>query len=276
MQKTILLALATLTCATTRTLAQDAADNQNAPFVRNIRPDRPGMTITTNMLRPGQVQLDAGVNRVDALVEGGARRTLSSATLRVGFFNHIELRATQNYLQRLPALAPETGGNTRQQPSGLAPLTVGAKFLASTNQDAKSQVVMLAEMTLRNGDSSFVNKVLEPAARVLISQQIGERYGLEANLGFRQRGFKAADTKVGTYLTTVALNGPISANTGFFAEAYSTFQRDQGARPGVTTGLYWRPIPGIRFDVTAGQGMGKNGTGFTAGAGLSLRLGGNK
>ncbi|TYZ10489.1 transporter [Hymenobacter lutimineralis] len=269
MQKTILLGMAALLSAASHSLAQTSSGNEltDSPFVRNIRPDRPGVTITTNMLYPGQVQVDAGIQQLPESAALGRHRTLSAATLRIGFFNHIELRATQGYLHQLPR--PATGETSGlRSPSGFAPLTVGAKFLASTVQNARSQVVVLAEMTLPNGDASYLNKTYEPSARLLISQLLGQRYGLEGNFGFKQRGFRAADTKVGEYTASVALNGPLGGNFGFFTEAYALGRFTW--RKGVTTGVYWRPSPGIRFDVTAGHQL--NNPGLLVGTGLSMRL----
>lgn len=261
-----------------RTLAQnlpsDPVDNAETPFIRNLRPDRPGQTVTTSMLRPGQVQVELGTLRYAPPDGMGPRRTLSSALLRVGFFNHIELRATQGYLFGVPAPIP--GGDapvlTPPYPGGFAPLTVGAKFLASTNQDARSQVVLLTELTLPTGDASYPNQTYEPAARLLVSQQLGQRYGLEANVGFRQRGFRAEGTSQGQYLGTLALNGAILPSIGFFAETYTFWQRAYGWQPGLTGGLYWRPLPGLRLDLNAGNTWREGRTAPQIGAGLSVRL----
>lgn len=274
-----------LLAAPAHLLAQttDPTLNDDAPFVRNIRPDRPGRTITTSMVPLGQVQLDAGTNRLEPAEAAGfgKQRTQSAATLRIGLPSHIELRLTQGYLHPTGSRAtqPSTlGGNfevptpSTALPSGFAPLTVGAKFLASTVPNARSQVVLLGELTLRNGDASFPNKVLEPGARLLVSQQLGRRYGLEANVGFRQRGLRAADTKQGTYLSTLALNGPLGGNFGFFAETYATWQQESTLIPGATAGLYWRPLPNLRFDLNAGQGFSSAAEGLSLGAGLSVRL----
>lgn len=262
----------------------DPTDNADAPFVRNLRPDRPGRTITTNMLSFGQVQLEAGTNRWEPAARSafGSRRTQSNVTLRIGLPNHIELALTQGYLHptdRRTKPGSVLGGNfeapappSTALPSGFAPLTIGAKFLASTVPNARSQVVLLGELTLRNGDASYLNKILEPGARLLVSQQLGQRYGLEANFGFRQRGFRAADTKLGTYLGTLALNGPLGGNFGFFAETYTTWQRDTKLLPGATAGLYWRPLPNLRLDLNAGQGFTSAAEGLSVGAGLSVRL----
>ncbi|MBT9392836.1 transporter [Hymenobacter sp. NST-14] len=264
------------------TLAQTidpSSTNDESPFVRLIRPDRPGQTITTNMLYPGQFQLETGLTQADP---GGSLgypgRTAWGSTLRVGFFNHIELRATQHYLLT-PATRSRLGAEGAPArytgPAGFAPLNVGAKFLASTVQNARSQVVVLLDMNLRNGDARFGEKQLEPGGRVLISQQLGQRFGLEGNFGFRQRGFRAADTKQGQYLTTLALNGPLGAGThfGFLAETYATWQRQQGWQPGLTSGLYYRPLPGFRLDVTAAHGLTPAAGGLSLGAGLSVRFG---
>ncbi|OWP62320.1 hypothetical protein CDA63_14630 [Hymenobacter amundsenii] len=273
-----------LAAAPTRTLAQSAAadaanSNGESPFVRLIRPDRPGQTITTNMLYPGQFQLETGLTSFDAGSSVGyAGRTAWGNTLRIGFFNHIELRATQQYLLS-PVSRPVLGSEGRPTafagPAGFAPLNVGAKFLASTVQNARSQVVVLLDMNLGNGDASFGAKQLEPGGRVLVSQQLGQRFGLEGNFGFRQQGFKAEGTKQGRYLTTLALNGPLGPGThlGFLAETYATWQRQQGWLPGLTSGLYYRPLPGLRFDVTAGHGLTPAAGGFNVGAGISARLG---
>ena len=262
-----------------RTLAQslpsDPVLNAETPFIRNLRPDRPGQTITTNMLRPGQVQVELGTLRYTPPYGLGPRRTLSSALLRVGFFNHIELRATQGYLADIsarPTLGDAPLPTLPSYPSGFAPLTVGAKFLASTNQDSRSQVVLLTELTLPTGNASYPNQTYEPAARLLVSQQLGQRYGLEANVGFRQRGFRAEGTSQGQYLGTLALNGAILPTVGFFAETYTFWQRTYGWQPGLTGGLYWRPLPGLRLDLNTGNTWREGRPAPQVGAGLSIRL----
>lgn len=280
MRKTILLTAAgLLLVGPACTLAQTVDPNVNntdTPFIRNIRPDRPGQTVTTSMLRPGQVQLEAGTQR-RAHLAAGAAPSFSSGLLRVGFFGLMELRAQQHYLPATAGnLSSEGESPTLRRPAGFAPLTVGAKMLASSNQDTRSQVSVLAELTLPGtGNTSFTDKVYEPAARLLVSQQLGKRFGLEANLGFRQRGFKAADTSRGQYLGTLALNGPLGEHFGFFAETYTTWQRTAGWRPGLTSGLYWRPAPNLRLDLTAGGGPGTTPYapgGTYIGGGISVRL----
>ncbi|MBD2715067.1 transporter [Microvirga sp. STR05] len=282
MRKTTLLTAAGLLLAGPAcTLAQTIDPNVNntdTPFIRNIRPDRPGQTITTSMLRPGQVQLEMGTQS-QLNSAPGTMPAFSTGLLRVGFFGLMELRAQQSYLPRAGSgsdTSPDSGIGGVGRPTGFAPLTLGAKMLASSNQDTRSQVSVLAELTLPGtGAASFTNKVYEPAARLLVSQQLGKRFGLEANLGFRQRGFKAADTSRGQYLGTLALNGPLGDHFGFFAETYTTWQRAAGWRPGLSTGIYWRPAPGLRFDVTAGGGPGTvpyAPSGPYVGGGLSLRL----
>ncbi|GAA3930097.1 hypothetical protein [Hymenobacter algoricola] len=279
MRKTILLGLAVLLSAATRTLAQtETIEYKDSPFVRQIRPDRSGQTITTNMLYPGQFQVDATGNHHDPFGPTGALgRPASTGVLRVGFFNTIELRAAQSYVAPLPGAGRTTpDGSPAAGPAGLAPLTLGAKFLASSTQNSRSQVVVLAEMTMQNGDKSFPNKILEPGGRLLVSQIIGNNFRLESNLGFRQRGFRAADTKLGQYLGTLALHGPLGRQFNFFAEGYTTWRQQQKLAPSFTSGVSWRPYPGLRFDLTAGSSLSPASAvpskGLTVGGGLSFRL----
>jgi Putative MetA-pathway of phenol degradation len=269
MRTTILLTGALFAAATGRTLAQspvtDPTYNEDAPFVRNIRPDRPGQTVTTSMLRPGQFQVELGTQRQ---LGNGPARTLSSGLLRVGFFNHMELRLTQGYQHLGPRVLGAEAGTPA--PAGLAPLTVGAKWLASTHQDARSQVVFLTELTLpKTGDQSLHLAKPVASARALVSQQIGQRFGVETNLGYSQSGFRAADTKQGQFLYTLALNGPLAGKFGFFAEAYGLGR--QSYTHGSTLGLNWRPRPGLRLDISAGQAF-TGVKGSSVSAGLSLRL----
>ena len=67
MRKTTLLAAAALLGSPGLTLAQNTPEENNpnvdAPFVRNIRADRPGQTITAQVLRAGRFQLEAGTQR---------------------------------------------------------------------------------------------------------------------------------------------------------------------------------------------------------------------
>ncbi|AYA36745.1 transporter [Hymenobacter oligotrophus] len=243
----------------------DAHNNLDAPFVRHIRPDRPGQTVTTSMLRPGQFQVEVGTQR--ELPAAGLGTTASVGLLRVGFFNHMELRLAQGYVHQPPRPTREGAPTVA---FGLAPLILGAKWLASTRQDARSQVVFLTELTLpQTGDRSLHLTKPLAAARALVSQQIGQRYGLEANLGFSQSGFRAADTKQGQFLYTLALNGPLGKRFGFFAEGYGTGRGSYTY--GTTAGLNWRPLPGLRLDVTAGRTLGGHQH-TTFGGGLSLRL----
>ncbi|KAA9339408.1 transporter [Hymenobacter busanensis] len=267
MRTTTLLTAALVLGVTGRTLAQttDPTENTDAPFVRNIRPDRPGQTVTTSMLRPGQFQIEAGTLR--RMPGSGPATSYSTGLLRVGFWNHMELRLTQNYLAAQPRSVLES---TPVAAAGMAPLTVGAKWLASREQDSRSQVVFLTELTLPNtGDKSMNIAKPVASARALVSQQIGTRYGLEANLGFTQSGFTAADTKVGQFLYTLALNGPLGNKFGFFAEGYGSGRGTYAY--GATAGLNWRPLPGLRIDAAAGRSL--SGPSLTTlGGGVSIRL----
>lgn len=272
MRKTTLLAAAALLGSPGLTLAQNTAEENNpnvdAPFVRNIRADRPGQTITAQVLRPGRFQLETGFQRRS----GGPdfAQSLSAATLRVGFFNSMELRVSQPYFHNGPTIATETGTVSA---SGWAPAVVGAKFMLSPNYDTRTQVAILVESALPNtGSAGLRQNGWAPAGRLLVSEQIGERFGLEGNFGFSQPGLKVQDMEKGQFLGTLALNGPLSAKTGFFVEAYGYGR--QSLNTGTTTGLYFRPVPAVRLDVTAGRLLGGTAAGTTTvGGGLTFKIG---
>ena len=272
MRKTTLLAAAALLGSPGLTLAQNTPDENNpnvdAPFVRNIRVDRPGQTITTQVLRPGRFQLETSFQRQFGGV--GLAQSLSAATLRIGFFNSMELRVSQPYFHNGPTVPTESG---RVDSSGWAPAVVGAKFMLSPNYDTHPQVAILVESAVPGtGSAGLRGTTWGPGGRLLVSEQLGARFGLEANFGFSQRGLTTTDIEKGQFLATLALNGPLSAKAGFFVEAYGYGR--QAMTTGATAGVYFRPIPTVRLDITAGQAVSGLAAGTaTMGAGLTFKVG---
>ena len=99
MRMTTLMATVALLSSAGRTLAQNTPEENNpnadAPFVQNIRADRPGQTITAQVLQPGRFQLETGTLR--SFPKVGTGQLQSNATLRIGFFNSMELRVSQSF-----------------------------------------------------------------------------------------------------------------------------------------------------------------------------------
>ncbi|WP_345235748.1 transporter [Hymenobacter saemangeumensis] len=269
---TTLLALTTLVGSAGTTLAQNTPEENNpnvdAPFVRNIRADRPGQTVTSQVLRPGRFQLETGTQRQSG--NQGAALGSSTALLRIGFFNGMELRVAQPYLNQRTVVDAE---GKQQVVGGWAPAVAGAKFMLSPNYDTPTQVAILVETEVpQTGSTDLKATKFTPAGRLLVSQQLGERFGLEGNFGFSQRGITVADMEKGQYLGSLALNGPLGDKAGFFVEAYGSGRA--ALSTGTTAGLYYRPAAPVRLDVTAGKVLGGPAAGSTTvGAGLTLKLG---
>jgi hypothetical protein len=281
MLKTTPLVLAALLAGRiTPALAQNTPDENNpnadAPFVRHIRPDRPGQTITAGVLRPGEFQLETGIQRYTNSL--GAGITSNINTLRIGFFNSMELRITQPYVFGRPGAigaASEKPG-LRADSIGWAPVTVGAKLMLTPDRASRFQAsLLLFEAAIPNtGAMGLRQSKLAPGGRLLLSQQLGQRAALEGNFGFSQHGLSVSDALRGQYIGSLALTAPISDKAGYFIEGYG-YGRDQ-VTTGATAGLYFRPWTGLRFDATLGRVLGGLGAGATTvGVGAALRLGYN-
>ena len=269
MRMTTLLAAAVLLGGPGRTLAQNTPEenqsNADAPFVRNIRADQPGQTLTAQVLRPGTFQLETGLSL--SAPTPGLPLPGNYAALRIGFFNSMELRVRQGYVR------DHAGSLEVPNAGGWVPLLVGTKLMLSPNYDTRTQVALLVETALPGtGANALEATTFAPAGRLLVSQQIGQRFGLEGNFGFSQQGLTVADIKAGQYLGSLALNGPLSRTTGFFLEGYGVGR--QTITTGTTAGIYWRPAPVLRLDLNAGRMLGGLNAGrATVGAGLVLKLG---
>lgn len=285
MRKTTPLVLAALLASRlTPALAQNTPeennDNNDAPFVRHIRPDRPGQTISAGVLRPGEFQLETGIQRFTP--RGGVGVTGNVNTLRIGFWNSMELRITQPYVFGTPGLprAANESGQLRADSVGWAPLTVGAKLMLTPDRASRFQATLLVETALPNtGQNGLRRTTWAPAGRLLLSQQLGRRAALEGNFGFVQSGLTLADVFNGEiggqYIGSLALTAPIGNKAGYFLEGYGRGRAQLTS--GATAGLYYRPWTGLRLDATVGRILGGVNAGATVvGAGLALRLGGNQ
>jgi hypothetical protein len=280
MLKTTPLVLAALLASRlTPALAQNTPDENNpnadAPFVRHIRPDRPGQTITAGVLRLGEFQLETGIQRYTNSL--GAGITGNTNTLRIGFFNSMELRITQPYVFGRPSMA----GTASEKPGlradsiGWAPVTVGAKLMLTPDRASRFQASLLFEAAIPNtGAMGLRQSKLAPGGRLLLSQQLGQRAALEGNFGFSQQGLSVSDALRGQYIGSLALTAAISDKAGYFLEGYG---RGRGqVTTGATAGLYFRPWTGLRFDATLGHVLGGLGVGATTvGVGAAFRLGNN-
>lgn len=286
MRKTTPLVLAALLASRlTPALAQNSPeennDNGDAPFVRHIRPDRPGQTISAGVLRAGEFQLETGIQRFTP--GAGAGITTNVNTLRIGFWNSMEFRVTQPYVVGTPRLAT---GNINENPAlrtdsvGWAPLTVGVKLMLTPDRASRFQASLLAEASLPNtGQNGLRRTTWAPAGRLLLSQQIGRRAALEGNFGFVQTGLTKADLFngeiAGQYIGSLALTAPITDKVGYFVEGYGRGRAQLTS--GANAGLYYRPWTGLRFDATVGRVLGGLNAGAnTVNVGMAFRLGGNK
>jgi hypothetical protein len=285
MRKTTPLVLAALLAGRlTPALAQNTPEennpNGNTPFVQHIRPDRPGQTITAGVLRAGELQLETGIQRAEPRLGVGVSSNVN--TLRIGFWNSLELRITQPYVFGTPRLVqPGSESPTLRADSvGWAPLTVGVKLMLTPDRASRFQVALLAEASLPNtGQNGLRRTTWAPAGRLLLSQQLGRRAALEGNFGFVQSGLTMADLFNGQiggqYIGSLALTAPITNQVGYFVEGYGR-GRD-GLTTGATAGLYYRPWTGLRLDATVGRVLGGINAGSnTVSAGLAFRLGGNQ
>jgi len=284
MRKTTPLVLAALLAGSlTPALAQNTPEENNengdTPFVQHIRPDRPGQTISAGVLRPGQFQLETGIQRFTPRSGVGVSSNVN--TLRIGFFNSMELRITQPYVFGTPGLPRATGegGQLRADSVGWAPVTVGAKLMLTPDRASRFQATLLLESALPNtGQNGLRRTSWAPAGRLLLSQQLGRRAALEGNFGFVQSGLTLTDVFNGEiggqYIGSLALTAPIGNKAGYFLEGYGRGRAQLTS--GATAGLYYRPWTGLRLDATVGRILGGvNAGATTVGAGLALRLGGN-
>lgn len=224
----------------------------------SLVPDRPGMSWGVEVTPHHKLIWDNGFG-YEKTPEGAQTFTLSSAALRYGLFENVELRAGTDFLIYNDGDAPEPI-------FGVAPLFVGTKIKLYEGKGFLPSVGVLAELRSPHvGTKGLLPSYLAPSAYLLFEHAIGERFWLCYNAGLEWDGETAEPT---TFLA-MALGCYITESLGAFVESYNYLLRGDESQYMTQFGLTWQVSRRVQLDLKGDLDLMNFGKYHAVGCGVS-------
>jgi len=245
----------------------------------NIMPDRPGLGESSQILRKGYLQIEAGGNyqwdRTDDNFLGPMIHfkevAYNSTYLRLGLSDFFEFRCAWNFGQDFSSYTPIGGTNSIVNKSklGFSPLSIGFKAKVFDGGGLIPRTALLGMMGIPNWASShLVASSFSPSMLVPMEWDLTSSLLLTMNNGL----FWDGEALKPSYFNALGLDWMVVDGIGLFVEMYSNYTKSDGLLPGFNGGIIWRVKENLQFDLSSGVGLTKQmPNGFITG-GISYRL----
>lgn len=224
----------------------------------SLVPDRPGMTWGAEVTPHHKLIWDNGFG-YEKTIEGAHTFTLSSAVLRYGLFENMELRVGTDFLLY-------NDSDAMEPTFGIAPLFVGTKIKLYEGEGVLPSVGVLAELRSPHiGTKDQLPSHLAPSAYLLFEHAIGERFSLCYNAGLEWDGETAEPT---TFLS-LALGYNITENFGAYVETYNYLYREEENQYMTELGFTWLVSRRVQLDLEGDLDLMNLGKYYAVGFGVS-------
>jgi hypothetical protein len=259
--------------------AMSIARGQETNKSPTISPDRPGQSTPPDILLPGYLQVEAGLQLTGdkAGAEGaGMTRTLSLPGLlvRIGMLTSMELRFSTEFRSvktTIPGstIGPITISESDTTSSGLAGLWVGTKIGITQENGAVPETAFLLTLGLPEiGSKSFRPVAVAPDFMFLMRNALSNSVSLYYDIGASWDGV----TPAGTGLYTLSLGAAFSERLSGFAEVYGSLKTGVQPLHAADAGVAFLTAGNLQLDLSGGVGISENAPDYFISAGISLRL----
>lgn len=232
--------------------------------------DRPDQTESAEVVPPGFVQLETGV---DAAVEGGDPRSeataFGSTLVRIGAVEGLELRLGWGGWERA-----EDGGAADE---GATDAELGLKVRLWAARGARPQAALLAGVSVPVGGRGRSSERYDPALRFSFAHDLPAGVALGYNLGMAWSTAPGVADETSSRLEyTATLGFGLSDRLGAFVELFGDAPvdapaGDAGPAHAADAGLTLLVSPRLQLDLAAGAGLTDEAPDRFLTAGLSLR-----
>lgn len=190
-------------------LAATAASGQQDTDGPELHAGRPGITESAGVAGRRVIQFEGGIE-FDASPESHAwsESFLTPAVLRVGLTSRFELRVAGNGLtvDRAPAA----------HDSGMADLTVGAKYILLDAESAGFELAIIPALGLPTGSDSVSSHHYQPSLFLSFARDLPAGFDLGASLGFTWPHDPAE--RRATRAASVAIGHPVAGSWSCYGE----------------------------------------------------------
>jgi hypothetical protein len=187
-------------------LAPLSAQAQSAPPEADfINPDRPGIADGSNVVGPGHVQIELGLQQEFRHADGASDRTLFVPTLlRVGLSKAWELRVETN-AYTWDRVSDPASGVTRSE--GADPVSLGVKYHFQDSAGLKQPSLgVIARVFAPSGSGDFRTSHTTADLRLAADWDIAPKWSLNPNIGVAVYESGGRTYEAGLFATTLNYN----------------------------------------------------------------------
>jgi hypothetical protein len=187
--------------------------------------DRPGEAETTSIVPQGMYQLEGGF-KFERQTGGDELDTDTSTVpellLRIGILPVAELRlSADGFVHENRAGAPNHSSGSD--------LGLGAKLRCFDQEGLRPTTALLAALSFPTGGRAVTSDGFDPGGSLLLNWELGERFGLDANLVFAGPTQGVNDSRrVFEIRPAISLEGSITQRSSAFLEYFSTLKPGEG------------------------------------------------
>ncbi len=246
-----------------------AAECYAQEIVLPIVPDRPDFTNSPDVIQPGFVQIESGIDysfkKNNILIPSLETYDLGifGTVIRSGVSENLEIRFGGGYLIR-----DSKWGGAETNAKGISGLMIGAKYQFLNLPEILPKAAVVIEVGLPFGSSEFKPSKAEPNIYLSLAHDITGHFSVTYNAGAQ---YRSSDDK---FIDFYSLSFGIKAGErmNIFVEHYGLAA--SGIIPSfyIDAGISYLQSRNIIVDLHFGKGL-KNGINeWYAGAGFTLRL----
>jgi hypothetical protein len=240
----------------------------------DIGTDRPDQTESTDILQPGYVQIETGVEFSKYTLDfpmfstATINQTSFPGLIRIGVFPNMELRiAPEYYIQEDKIDILNSNLSFTNRISGFLPLSLGTKIKIVDESKYIPAMSFLFHVDIpKLASENLKAENPTPEVRFAFSKTLSDRFSFGVNLG---ASFSIDyEQTVGIY--TASLAADLIEKLGGFIELYGFMADHTSAH--IDGGFTYRILKNLQVDLYAGTGLTEDTPDFTFGGGLSVRL----
>lgn len=233
-----------------------------------IQPDRPGFADSSEVVGPGRMQIETGLQReVSRAGDHPERKTFLPTLLRVGIGERLEGRLESD----LHAWMREPGGRST---GAYAPFSLGFKYRFLEAEGARPSLGAIVRVFPPSGSKALRTRHATADMRLTADWDLSERWSLNPNLGLAVDEDDAGQRFSARSIAATLAYRP-APRLELFGDFAAQSPEQKGGRTGAVcdAGAAYRLSPNMQVDASVGRRCAgaTAARGFLA-AGLSVRF----
>lgn len=231
--------------------------------VSTIYTDRPNATDASQLLDPGDFQLEFGFFSDTDKNNNTTNRSITqpNISLKYGLLKWLEIRVLTNYQTAIG----DVGGTNESKKSGITPITVSPKFKILESEGFINHLALSTSFTLpKTGHTAFQNNNLNFGYRFLLGTTLLEKVSWSHSFGTDWD-----DNSDDTWIYSSSFGFTITEKFGAFTELYGT--------SGNSNAYYWDGgltylfLNNLTGDAMLGLGLNDNASNYYVSFGLAWK-----